>query len=673
MKHNGEIKNLTLGIFAHANAGKTTLTEHILFNAGVISHVGRVDTGNTITDAMSVEKERGISVKASLVRFEIDGRQVHLIDTPGHIDFSAEVERSISVLDGAVLVISGAEGVEPQTHIIWRALKRKNVPVIIFINKLDRLGASYKSTIRDIKLNLENKIISIIDICANEKELTYSRVNTEDMIEEISLVDDLTIEKYLEEDGDISPKWIDAQIDSLVQGCKLYPIIGGSALSGKGVKLLIESISRFIPSTKLSNSSSFSAFVYNVKMENNKTKYIYIKIISGSLCNRDIVERESGVKEKVTGIYKIFGSTLRPVGGGEVGDIVAITGINALCGELIGESAQKYNYYNFVKPILDMKVEAMRPEMSLKLVDALRILNTEDTHLNFRYEKRRGGAYVSLMGQMQVDILRGVLEERFEIQARFSEPVVIHMETPSVMGRGIASYTRFSGVEIEVSPGDIGSGLKFISKISTDFLHKKYQKQTERLIKKYTRQGMYGWNIVDAKISLIDGRFSSAGSDSSHFNIAVPIALMRALKKCGMLVLEPISNITIVSPTEYLSNILRSLSDKQAVFEVSEDCEGKCTVNGEVASSRILSFSTELLKITAGRGVFSSEIVRYDISKNQNIEREYYGSDPRNETVFLREDLGGSLDELGEFLEKKKRATKSKFKKNLQAIEIRKI
>ena len=652
-------KVLTLGIFAHANAGKTTITEHLLYHTSVIDHIGRVDTGNTVTDNMKVEQERGITVRDSIVSFELSGKIVQLIDTPGHVDFSAEVERAINVLDGAILVISGVEGLEAQTYTIWRALQEKNIPVIIFINKMDRLGADFDRVVTELQSNLNIPTITLKHVKNSNGEIKIEDSKIEDIIEELSMVDNEVLEKYLNSEN-IDSNWLYNKIYALTSNCKLFPVIGGSALIDIGVKDLVDAISKYIPATIKNINSELSAYVFMIRVDENG-KSAYIKVLNGKLENRDIVQTTEEKTEKVKNLTISDGAKMIPVDTVYSGDIAIVNGLDVKCGQIIGNKKGFDKYISFVKPLLTMEVKPERKEDTIELMRALRILNEEDPYLNVRYNERTNSIFCSLMGEVQAQIVKTLLDERFGLKANIENPIVIHKEVPTISSRAKASYTTVSGIELEITPLERGSGFRYISKVSTDFLHLKYQRQVERLINYYHKQGLKGWELTDMEVALIDGQFDSMGSNPMHFNIITPLALFRCLKKSKMKLLEPILKYVITIPEKDLSSVIKSLSTKNAIYEITNRFDEIITIEGEAPASNMMNFPLELSMMTSGRGTYTSYISRYDISKNQESELEYIGADPRNETTFVINDMKSSLEPLDKVLMKKKKESRSKF------------
>ena len=653
-------KVLTLGIFAHANAGKTTITEHLLYHMNVIDSIGRVDSGNTVTDNMKVEQERGITVRDSIVSFELGDKNIQLIDTPGHVDFSAEVERAINVLDGAVLVISGVEGLEAQTYTIWRALQEKNVPVIIFINKMDRKGADFDKVVAELQNNLKIPTLTLKHVYQDEKgELSIVSSKKEDILEEVSIIDDETLEKYLGGE-EIDKKWLESKLMDLTQNNKIYPIIGGSALTDKGIEDLIECISKYLPTTKKNNEDELSAYVFMVRVDDNG-KNAYVKVLNGNINNRDVINIDEETTGKIKNIMIPNGSKMKVVDSAYSGDIAIINGLDVKCGQLIGNNKGLDKYISFVKPLLTMEINPIDKKDTIELMKALRILNEEDPYLNVRYNERTNSIYCSLMGEVQAQIVKTMLEDRFNIKVNIENPIIIHKEVPMISATAKASYTCVSGIELEVSPLERGSGFRYVSKLSTDFMHLKYQRQIERLIYYYSKQGLKGWELTDMEVALIGGQFDSMGSDPSHFNIITPLALFRCLKKANMKLLEPISSYIITFPEEYLSNVIKLITSKGGIYRITNNYSGETTIEGEAPAANMMNFPLELSMNTSGRATYTSYISRYDISKSQEAQMDYIGADPRNETTFVINDMKASLDSLDETLMKKKKESRSKF------------
>ena len=654
-------KYCTLGIFAHANAGKTTITENILYEANIIKRIGCVDDGTTVTDSMSVERTRGITVKSSVVSFTNGQEQFFLIDTPGHVDFSSEVERAINTLDGAILVVSAVEGVEAQMYIIYESLKKKKIPTIVFINKVDRKSADYSKVICDLKTKLGMKLVRLSNVSYDSNNnIIISENNVDDLMNDLAEYDDFLVDDYL--NGTISKDMILNRVFELSRKGSLSVVFGGAALKGLGTKQLFKHLSYCLPAYECKKSQDFSGYVYMVRVEDNVVK-TFIKVLSGEMHVRGEIDVGESEKQKIVSIKVPTGSSYSSVENATSGQIAICTGLNVKPGQLIGNQSNKLNYVSFVNPKLNIQVVPKSSEQLYDLYNALKIMELEDPYLNVCISANGNKRIIiSLMGEVQAQIIESELQERFNISVSLSHASIIHKEKPTKEGTGEASYTKVSKVEIKVYPLPQGSGLKYESRLSTDYLLRKYQRQTERLVYQYAKQGLFGWEITDALIVLTNGRFDSMGSEPKHFNIAVPLALMRALKNCNEKILEPISEYYVVIPKESMKDVSKELSSRNAFYEVISENSENLTLHGEIPTKMISNFPVVLSKLTSGRGIFSSSIIHYTESAQQNIFNEYVGFDPRNEVRFVISEMGGDLDNLDVAVSKKRKSSRSKFK-----------
>lgn len=653
-------KYCTLGIFAHANAGKTTVTENILYEANIIKKIGRVDDGTTVTDSMSVERNRGITVKSSVVSFNNGQEQFFLIDTPGHVDFSSEVERAINTLDGAILVVSAVEGVEAQTYTIYESLRKKKIPTIVFINKVDRKNADYSKVVSDLKAKLGMKLVKLSNISYDDDNIIVSESNIDDLMNDLAEYDDYLVDDYL--NGTISRAMILNRIFELSKKGSLCVVLVGSALKGIGTKQLFNHLSLCLPTYEYSNIEDFSGYVYMVRVENNIVK-TFVKVLSGEMHVRSEINIGENEKQKIISMKIPTGSSYLSVESATTGQIAICTGLNVKPGQLIGNQSNKLNYVSFVNPKLNIQVAPKSYEQLHDLYNALKILELEDPYLNVCVPANvNKKIIISLMGEVQAQIIESELQERFNISVELSHASIIHKEKPTKEGTGEASYTKVSKIEIKVYPLPQGSGLQYESRLSTDYLLRKYQRQTERLVYQYAKQGIFGWEITDALIVLTNGRFDSMGSEPKHFNIAVPLALMRALKNCNERILEPISEYYVVIPKESMSDVTKELSSRNAFYEVISENSENLTLHGEIPTKMISDFPVTLSKLTSGRGIFSNSIICYKDSAQQNIFNEYVGFDPRNEVRFVISEMGGDLDNLDVAVSKKRKSSRSKFK-----------
>lgn len=641
-----EKKIMTLGVFAHANAGKTTITEQLLYHTKVKKNRGRVDHGDTTTDNLKVEKERGITVRSSMVTLPLKDRIVQLIDTPGHVDFSAEVERAISVLDGAILVVSGVEGVEPQTQVIWRILQERKVPTIIFVNKMDRMGADYDRTIREIQSKLNINILPIVKVLKNNStnQLIFEDIKIENIIEELANLDENILEKYINEEK-ISREWLDHQVIDLLNNNSLHFAYGGSALNDEGMLRLIDGIEKYLPVSKSQKSDDFSGYVYTVKRENG-VRELYVKVLNGSLENRREFIDEDGNKQKVRTIISLDGDKKVKTDRLVTGQIGIITGLEAKCGEIIGNKNFKFRNAIFVNPLFHTTVSVEEKNKMSDLANALDILNDEDPELHYKLNNITGQISIDLMGPLQAEIVGNLINERFGLEPIFANPIIIHKETPLSNGKGCATFDRVSSVEFEIKPLPLGSGLKYESQFSTDYLFPKYQKQIERLVSMYSQQGLYGWEITDAQINLVGGNSDSVCSEPAHYNVIVPLALMRSIKDAGMKLLEPIMNYEITTPNMFFRNVLSSVSSLGVKYDEIIDNGENTILPGTAPLSQMIGLPTTIIRITGGHGSIIERPSGYKIKVGTEIiKKDYIGPDPRNEELFAI-DMNSSIDHI---------------------------
>ncbi len=656
-------KKITVGILAHANAGKTTLTEQLLYYNGIIDRVGRVDDGDTVSDSMDLERARGISIRDSLVTFPIGGCVIQLIDTPGHIDFSAEVERAINVLDLAILIVSAADGIEAQTLFIWNALTRRGIPVIIFANKVDRLGANYEEIYELICKNLSCNIIPINEFYKENEYIFIRPCSDEAIMELLAEHSEIILDYYLNEKK-LPKQLVESEFYRLINSHKIYPVLFGSALTDKGIVELndfIEDIAANI-TVCADDGNLFGAYVYSVE-NSGKGRYVYAKVLQGTVRVRDKVELKYYNKLcPVKQLYNMDGKKLVAATYASAGDIVVIKDFEGKCGEYFGNiSMQNSQLIKFVHPALCVKILPQYPSDIHLLRDALGILYDEEPQLNLRYDIDSGFFYVDLLGEMQAEIISSVLMERFHVAAVIEDIDIVYKETPVKYAEASASYTCVSGITLSVSPRERDTGYSFVSKLSTDFLHIKFQRQIEKIIETYIKQGVYGWELTDIEVALIGGQFDSMGSEPMHFNIITPIALFRCLKKAGVSLLEPQCRFFVSCNQNRMAAVTGSLTARKSVFQILKTGE-TCVISGESTVESMLNFPSELVKITSGLGSFSFETIGNIVSRNQNRIKEYLGPDPRNEVTFVINSMHASLVPLDEVLMKKKKPTRSKFK-----------
>ncbi len=616
-------QKITLGIFAHANAGKTTITEQLLVKTGIKENLGRVDFGTTTTDNMEIEKQRGITVRAGLVSFETKDKIFQLIDTPGHIDFVPEVEKSATILDMAILVLSGVEGVEAQTKEIYKILEERDIPIIIFINKMDRLGANLTKTVEEIKANLTQKAFLIED----ENLAT----NLADFDEELfsAIIDNRKIEKIE----------LQKKIIKLTSSKIIIPIYSGSGLKGIGIEELVNILNNVQISSK--HSCNLSAFCFRNRLENGERK-TFVKMLGGTIKVKDKIEIEEQ-KQTVQKIEVLNGLGFESITEISAGDVAVLHGVKVDTFDYIGERGNiKVNTTD--RTFFSISIVPEKDEERLKVVDALRNIEIEDTTINLQLDENSNEIKIDIIGDVQAEIIKSVLEREHGLKVKLENQKVIFKETPSQIGVGRASYTSVSMVELKVVPTPIGSGVAFKSECSKNVLIDKYQKQVERLALRYAKSGYFGVNLIDCDIILTTGKFDSVGSEPMHFNMATPIALARAVKNSKPYLLSPYSKAIIKVPNN-TKEVLNFINDHALKIETIENSEVEIKIICAGYLENIYELQKRIKKLTSGFGKI--EVTHEGYKKYFNeTDLTFANTSPFNEENFIINVMKGSLPNL---------------------------
>ena len=642
-----------IGIVAHVDAGKTTVTEQLLYQSGNSRTLGSVDKGTTHTDSLEIEKQRGISVKSSEIDFKYKDTNIYLIDTPGHIDFIGEVERSLGVLDGAVVVISAVESVQPQTEIYFNALKEMNTPTIFFINKLDRIGADPKNVLDNINKLLTNKFIPLqiiekLDNNFNREDL-FSTISSINDPKYTSLIEDI-VSVLGEENEDIINEFYDETLtvdklksEIIIQSneSKIFPVLFGVAINGVGIKELLDGIINYIPSPKDLDKESFSALVYKISHHKSFGRISHIKIFSGTLKAREnVLNIKTGVEEKVTLMRKIINNKDCDIKDGSSGELLMISGITSNIGDILGINDFIPSIPNIANPVLTLKVFPKKPEQYIPLVEALTILQSEDPLLNMEWIKDKSEINIQITGSIQIEIIENILKERFNLDVTFDEASVIYKETPSKRGYCEEYYTMpkpcWAVVTFLIEPLPLGSGIIFESEVRTEYIKLRYQREIESNLERLLKQGLYGWNVTDLKITLVDGEDHVMHSRSGDFTTATAIALMRGFASLGMTLLEPLIDFRISVPSEFSSKVLNDIVQMRGTFDSPTIVNDIFTVCGKLPVSTSLNYPINLGILSSGRGVMSTKFSGYSPCPIElGTSREFVGVNPINRSKYI--------------------------------------
>ena len=624
-----ELPVINLGLVAHVDAGKTTLTEQLLHLGGAIRDPGRVDEGTAHTDFLSVERQRGISVRSAAASLIWQGVKSNLIDTPGHVDFLSEVERALRVLDVAVLLISAVEGVQPQTRLLWKALSHLKLPTLLFINKTDRAGADIGRVMEEIRAQLTGRAFLLPDI---EKE-------RDALIERLCEDDDALTERYLNGEA-ISEEELYAQMARQLASLQFIPALAGAALRGQGVRELMDIICRIAPRAGGSAESPLSGVVYRVEHDAAHGRVAHVRLYQGAMRNRDMIYNATrDVSEKVFQIRSMQGT--KSVDAGELfaGDIGAVYGMeSASVGDALGNPAAVPEGYALATSFLRARVTPESPALYTQLMAALTKLSAEDPLLRATFGHEE--AHIHITGKIQLEILQALLEERFSLRVTFGEPIVLYKETPAQVCEGFEAYTMpkpcWAVVRFLIEPLPIGSGVEYVEDISNELIHYRYRAQIRQTIPEALRQGPLGWEVTDIRITLIDGGDHPIHTHPLDFVLATPLAMMDGLVRGGTTLLEPMLRLTISAPEECAGRIIGDMVKMRGAFDSPEIHGDLFTLSARVPVATSLDYPVQLAAATSGRATLAMEFDGYQPCPQElGATSPYIGVDPRNRMKYI--------------------------------------
>ncbi|MBE5779979.1 MAG: TetM/TetW/TetO/TetS family tetracycline resistance ribosomal protection protein [Clostridiales bacterium] len=605
---NRQLRNI--GIFAHVDAGKTSLSEQLLAHAGAIRQVGSVDSGTAHTDNLSVEQRRGISVKATCVSFAWKDTTVNLIDTPGHVDFSAEVERSFWALDAAVLVICGVEGVQPQTEVLFHALREQHIPILLFINKMDREGADAAQVLGQIHRLLSENAALIGD--------------DESMAEVVCAFDDDLLESYLS--GETPDNLLmRKKLVSLVHEGRAYPVYTGSALRDMGVDDVLDGIVEFLPGPD-TELKPLCGVVFAAKQDATLGRGAWVRLFGGEVENRTaltlpagvdpVTGEEKSVQRKITQIRSVSGNDAGKLSAGEIAVIYGLGDISI--GHIIGDSTllpRKVEPGSLRTPLITVQAVPESPEQLHALREACLILSGEDPLLQARFVRSLNQLHLSVMGYIQLEILQEMLKTRFSLNVRFTDPAVIYRETILQSAKGFVAYTMpkpcWAIMEFFIEPAPRGSGVTFVSEVPERELTSRYQHQIQQALPLALAQGRLGWQVTDVKITLVSGNSHQWHTHPLDFIVATPMGIQDGLQRGGSQLLEPILHVKFLLPQDVVGRIISdiALMRGEVVETLTDGQRVSLTALLPVATS--MDYSSQLASITGGRGSMTVRLHGY--------------------------------------------------------------
>ena len=635
------MKKLNIGVIAHVDAGKTTLTENILWLNKVIAEKGRVDQGNTQTDSMDIERRRGISVKAAATSFDRNEVKYNLIDTPGHVDFVAEVERSLQVLDGVVLVISAKEGIQSQTRILMDTIMAQKIPAVIFINKIDRLGAEPEKIAAEANEYMGGRLVSVGqirengDTCLLEDELLIAG-----NYEALYSLDDSLMESYV--NNKIIPfSYFHERLTHYTKQGQLYPVYFGSALHGIGVELLLDGLPVYLPLAESDNKCPISGVVFKID-NSTREKLAFVRLYKGSLEIRSMLKYQ-GKEEKITRLSGISNGRLisRPMI--EAGDIGILYFKDLRVGDIIGEIDSGLRKFSLGRPTIMSEVMPDNAEHKRALYEALAELADEDPILNLSAEH---GLFVQMFGEIQMEILRELLMERYNIAVTFAEAMTIYAETPvspSIVRAPIyKNDTNFpAGIGFRVEPLPRGSGLRYVREVSFGNLEKPFQNAVEAAVYDTCKNGLYGWEVTDCRIVFDHSGYCSVTSTPAAFRDLAPLVLMEAFMSSGMALLEPVLKFELRVPEEAASKALFDCERMRASVEQLTNMPEFLHIVGIIPAQTCKNYSVQVSSYTGGRGIFITKFHGYqNTAFDQSKVNEKGINLAANRGIYLMHKLG---------------------------------
>ncbi|MBN1642503.1 MAG: elongation factor G [Anaerolineae bacterium] len=672
-----------IGIIAHIDAGKTTTTERVLYYTGRTFRLGNVDDGTTVTDWMDQERERGITIQAAAVTCHWRDHQINIIDTPGHIDFTAEVQRSLRVLDGGVVVFDGVAGVQPQSETVWRQADRYSVPRICFVNKMDRVGADFERTIAMIRerllarpvavqlpLGAEESFVGVIDLLRMES-VTYgddegaqvvrgpipeaqqfeAEAARDALLEALAELDDEIAEKYLE-DQPIAPEELTAVLRRGTIENALVPVLCGSALHNKGVQPLLDAIVDYLPSPQdvppmvgvhpttgeerdcpPDADAPLAALVFKVQTDPYMGRLAYLRVYSGTVRTGTRVHNANkSKKERIGPLVRMYAHHRDDVDAIEAGDIGAVLGLkftftgDTLCTE---GNPVLLEAISFPDPVISVAIEPRTDADQDKMSTALQRLAEEDPTFQIKMDENTGQTLISGMGELHLEVLVDRMLREFQVGANVGKPRVAYRETITARTQAEGRFVRQSGgrgqyghVVLDLAPAERGQGLVFAAQVSGADVPREYHAAVERGVREAMESGpVAGYPLVDVKATLVGGSYHEVDSSTLAFEIAGALALRDGVARAGPIILEPVMKVEVVVPEANVGEVLADLNVRTAHILGMDSTIGGQTIDAIVPMAEMFGYATSLRSLTQGRGTFTMEFDHYEPVPSEVSER----------------------------------------------------
>ncbi len=667
-----KIRNI--GIIAHIDAGKTTTTERVLYYSGRTYRIGNVDEGTTVTDFMDQERERGITIQSAAITCEWKGYQINVIDTPGHIDFTAEVQRSLRVLDGGIVVFDAVAGVEPQSETVWRQANRYGVPRICFVNKMDRVGADFDRTISMIRERLganpiaiqrpigsERDYVGVINLLSMRAWIYTDELGASpeeidvpaDLLEEAEAARELLVEAIAETDEDLTLKYLEGETiesEELIGGLRhatlrgdLVPVLCGTALRNKGVQPLLDAVLRYLPSPldrppitgldpkndqPVTRHTDFdeptTALVFKIVTDPFVGRLAYVRVYSGLLqSGKQVLNVTRGRKERVGRLMRIYAEKREEIKEIGAGDIAAIIGLKqSFTGETLTAPDKPIllESISFPDPVISVAIEPRTKADADKLADALSRLADEDPTFQVQVDDTTGQTLISGMGELHLEVLVDRMVREFKVSANIGRPQVAYRETITQSSQAEGRFIRQTGgrgqfghVKVRFEPLEAGSGFLFENAVVGGAVPREYVRSVERGIHDALEGGAVGgYPIVDIKATLYDGSYHEVDSSEMAFRIAGSLSVREGIPRAKPILLEPMMSVEVVIPEEYLGDVIGDVNSRRGQIESLDiHSKGMQAVQSVIPLGEMFGYATRLRSLTQGRGTFSMEFEHY--------------------------------------------------------------
>lgn len=658
-------RTLNLGIVAHVDAGKTSLTERLLYAAGVIDALGRVDDGSTQTDTLALERRRGITIKTAVASFPVRDVTVNLIDTPGHPDFIAEVERALAVLDGAVLVVSAVEGVQAQTRVLFRALRRLDIPTVIFVNKLDRRGARPDDLLAELAERLETVVVPITGARSpGTRRATVQRFDDGDpevrerRIELLAEHDDALLAAYLGQGPAPSADTLHRALRRQLRAGRVSPVYVGSAVTGAGVPELTDGLLRFLPSDRLRTATT-SARVFKIDRGPGGERTAYVRVFGGALRVRDHVPLAAGGRGRITGLELVERGGPAETGVLGAGQLGRVRGLSKIrIGDVIGAADPLARTAQFAPPTLETIIAPVDPTQRGPLFSALSQLAEQDPLINLRSDDLRRELSLSLYGEVQKEVIGATLADEYGIHVEFAETSIICVERPI----GVGAAVEFNGVQpnpflatvgLRVEP-QTGDDNTFRLEAELGSMPPAFFKAVEETVQAALRQGLHGWRVQGCSVILTHTGYSprqshahqkfnkAMSSTAGDFRYLTPLVLMAALRRAGSQVLEPLHRMRLEVPADLVDAVLPAVVRLEAVPLGSRPHRRSVIIDGELPAARVHELQQRLPGLTRGEGVLETEFQGYRPVRGVAPTRRRTDGNPVDRRAYL-----GGLENTG--------------------------